>query len=148
MVDKWETTFNKLSRLNAPSLVIGEIDRTTALLRDIYHPDFSSIIVNDQSVCNEISDYIGSIQPDKKKIVKLYKGRAPIFEYYGIEKQIKASFGKTVSFKEGAYLIVEHTEAFHVIDVNSGNRAKIGLDQENNALDVNLAACNEIARQF
>ena len=148
LVDKWETTFNKLSRLNAPSLVIGEIDRTTALLRDIYHPDFSSIIVNDQSVCNEISDYIGSIQPDKKKIVKLYKGRAPIFEYYGIEKQIKASFGKTVSFKEGAYLIVEHTEAFHVIDVNSGNRAKIGLDQENNALDVNMAACNEIARQL
>ncbi len=148
LVDKWETTFNKLSRVNAPSLVIGEIDRTTALLRDIYHSDFNSIIVNDQSVCNEIADYIGSIQPDKKKIVKLYKGRAPIFEYYGIEKQIKASFGKTVSFKEGAYLIVEHTEAFHVIDVNSGNRAKVGLDQENNALDVNLAACNEIARQL
>jgi ribonuclease G len=148
LVDKWETTFNKLSRVNAPSLVIGEIDRTTAMLRDIYHSDFNSIIVNDQSVCNEIADYIGSIQPDKRKIVKLYKGRAPIFDYYGIEKQIKASFGKTVSFKEGAYLIVEHTEAFHVIDVNSGNRAKVGLDQENNALDVNLAACKEIARQL
>lgn len=148
LVDKWETTFNKLSRANAPSLVIGEIDRTTAMLRDIYHSDFNSIIVNDQSVCNEIADYIGSIQPDKRKIVKLYKGRAPIFDYYGIEKQIKASFGKTVSFKEGAYLIVEHTEAFHVIDVNSGNRAKVGLDQENNALDVNLAACKEIARQL
>ncbi len=148
LVDKWETTFNKLARANVPSLIIGEMDRTTALLRDIYHPDFSSIIVNDQSVCNEITDYIGSIQSDKRKIVKLYKGRQPVFEHYGIEKQIKASFGKTVSFKDGAYLIVEHTEAFHVIDVNSGNRAKIGLDQENNALDVNLAACNEIARQL
>ena len=72
----------------------------------------------------------------------------PIFEHYGIEKQIKASFGKTVSFKDGAYLIVEHTEAFHVIDVNSGNRVKVGMDQETNALDVNLAACNEIARQL
>jgi len=148
LVDTWETTFNKLRRVNAPSLIIGEMDRTTALLRDIYHSNFNSIIVNDQSVCNEISDYIGSIQPDKKRIVKLYKGRQPIFEHYGIEKQIKASFGKTVSFKDGAYLIVEHTEAFHVIDVNSGNRAKIGFDQENNALDVNLAACNEIARQL
>ncbi len=148
LVEKWETTFNKLSRVIAPSLVIGEIDRTTALLRDIYHPDFNSIIVNDQSVCNEISDYIGSIQPGKKKIVKFYKGRAPIFEHYGIEKQIKAAFGKTVSFKDGAYLIVEHTEAFHVIDVNSGNRAKTGVDQETNALDVNLAACDEIARQL
>ena len=148
LVEKWETTFSKLSRVNVPSLIIGEIDRTTALLRDIYHPDFNSIIVNDQSVCNEISDYIGSIQPDRKKIVKFYKGRAPIFDHYGIGKQIKAAFGKTVSFKDGAYLIVEHTEAFHVIDVNSGNRAKSGVDQETNAVDVNLAACDEIARQL
>lgn len=148
LVEKWETTLHKLSRVNAPSLIIGEMDRTTALLRDIYHPDFNSIIVNDQSVCNEIADYIGSIQSDKRKIVKFYKGRAPIFDHYGIDKQIKASFGKTISFKDGAYLIVEHTEAFHVIDVNSGNRAKVGMDQENNALDVNLAACDEIARQL
>ena len=148
LVDKWETIYQKLRHIYAPSLVIGEIDRTTALLRDIYHPKFNSIIVNDQSVCNEIADYIGSIQADKKKIVKFYKGRQPIFEHYGIEKQIKGSFGKTVSFKEGAYLIVEHTEAFHVIDVNSGNRAKAGLDQETNALDVNLAACTEAARQL
>ncbi|NOR75042.1 MAG: Rne/Rng family ribonuclease [Draconibacterium sp.] len=148
LVDKWETIFNKLRRIYAPALVIGEMDRTTALLRDIYHPKFNSIIVNDQSVCNEVSDYIGSIQSDKKKIVKYYNGRQPIFEHFGIGKQIKSSFGKTVSFKEGAYLIVEHTEAFHVIDVNSGNRAKAGLDQETNAFDVNMAACDEAARQL
>jgi ribonuclease G len=148
LVNKWETIFHKLRRIHVPSLVIGEMDRTTALLRDIYHPEFNSIIVNDQSVCNELSDYIGSIQADKRKIVKYYKGRQPIFEHFGVEKQIKGSFGKTVSYKDGAYLIVEHTEAFHVIDVNSGNRAKVGLDQETNALDVNLAACTEIARQL
>ncbi|MFV0593005.1 MAG: ribonuclease E/G [Draconibacterium sp.] len=148
LVDKWETTFNKLRRAQAPSLIIGEIDRTSALLRDIYHPDFNSIIVNDQSAADEVADYIGSIQADKRKIVRHYKGRQPIFDHYGIEKQIKASFGKTVSFKDGAYLIVEHTEAFHVIDVNSGNRARAGNDQESNALEVNLAACDEIARQL
>lgn len=148
LVTKWETTFSKLTRAHAPSLIIGEMDRTTALLRDIYHADFNSIIVNDQVVCAEISDYIGSIQSDKRKIVKFYKGKAPIFEHYGIEKQIKAAFGKTVSFKDGAYLIVEHTEAFHVIDVNSGNRIKLGMDQEANAVDVNIAACDEIARQL
>jgi ribonuclease G len=148
LVDKWSTIFHKLSRVQVPSLIIGEMDRTTALLRDIYHPEFNSIIVNDQSAYEEIADYIGSIAPDKRKIVKYYKGRRPIFEHYGVEKQIKASFGKTVSFKDGAYLIVEHTEAFHVIDVNSGNRARAGNDQEKNALEVNLAACNEIARQL
>lgn len=148
LIDKWEITFNKLRRAQPPSLIIGEMDRTTALLRDIYHPDFNSIIVNDQSAYEEIADYIGSIASDKQKIVKYYKGRQPIFEHYGIEKQIKASFGKTVSFKDGAYLIVEHTEAFHVIDVNSGNRARAGNDQESNALEVNLAACDEVARQL
>ena len=148
LVDKWETTFNKLGKAQAPSLIIGEMDRATALLRDIYHSEFSSVIVNDQSASEEIADYIGSIEPDKRKIVKHYNGRQGIFEHYGIEKQIKASFGKTVSFKDGAYLIVEHTEAFHVIDVNSGNRARAGNDQESNALEVNLAACEEIARQL
>ena len=148
LVEKWETIFSKLSRVNVPSLLIGEMDRTTAMLRDIYNSDFNSIIVNDHQASIEIANYISSIHPEKKKIVKEYKGRASIFDHYGIDKQLKSSFGKTVSFKEGAYLIVEHTEAFHVIDVNSGNRLKTELNQEANALDINLAACEEIARQL
>ncbi len=148
LVEKWESGFAKLSRMNSPGLVLGEMDRATTLLRDIYHPNFNSIIVNDPQVAGEISTYLDTIDPDKKKIVKVYRGRLPVFDYYGINKQIKASFGKTISFKNGAYLIIEHTEAFHVIDVNSGNRAKSGLDQESSALDVNLAACDEIARQL
>ena len=99
LVAKFETTFQKLRRVNAPALIVGELGRTTALLRDIYHPDFNSIIVNDPIVCEEISEYLGSIAPEKKKIVKLYKGNQSIFEYYGIDKQLKATFGKTVSFK-------------------------------------------------
>jgi ribonuclease G len=146
--ERWETVIMKLRRLNGPALVIGEMDRTTAFLRDIYHTQFNSIIVNDPTLADEIADYLESIDPDKRKLVKLYKGRQTIFDYYGIDKQIKSSFGKTVSFRNGAYLIIEHTEAFHVIDVNSGNRAKSGLDQENSALEVNLAACDEIARQL
>jgi len=148
LVERWESIFPKLRKLNGPALVMGEMDRTTAFLRDIYHTDFNSIIVNDTSMADEIANYLESIEPEKRKLVKLYKGKAPIFEYYGIDKQLKASFGKTVSFRNGAYLIIEHTEAFHVIDVNSGNRAKSGLDQENSALEVNLAACEEIARQL
>jgi ribonuclease G len=148
LTEKWESTFTKLSRMNNPGLVLGEIDRATALLRDIYHTSFNSIIVNDPSVAGEIAEYLASIEPEKKKIVKLYRGRQPIFEHYGIDMQIKGSFGKTISFKNGAYLIIEHTEAFHVIDVNSGNRAKTGMDQEASALDVNLAACEEISRQL
>lgn len=148
LVAKFETILQKLKKVNAPALVVGELGRTTALLRDIYHPDFNSIIVNDPAVGEEITEYLGSIAPEKKKIVKLYKGNQSIFEHFGVDKQLKASFGKTVSFKNGAYLIIEHTEAFHVIDVNSGNRSKAGVDQETNALEVNLAAADEIARQL
>jgi len=148
LVAKFESTFSTLKNAHAPALIIGELGRTTALLRDVYRPDFNSIIVDDPTVFDEVTEYIGSIAPDKKKTVKLYKGGQLIFDYYGVEKQIKASFGKTVSFKNGAYLIIEHTEAFHVIDVNSGNRSKVGIDQETNALEVNLAAAEEIARQL
>ncbi|MDR1859448.1 MAG: Rne/Rng family ribonuclease [Bacteroidales bacterium] len=148
LVAKFETIFQKLKKATAPVLLVGEINRTTALLRDIYSPDFNSIIVNDAEVADEIAEYIESIIPEKKKTVKYYKGGQPIFEHFGVDRQIKSSFGKTVSFKNGAYLIIEHTEAFHVIDVNSGNRSKAGVDQETNALEVNLAAAEEIARQL
>ena len=148
LVAKFETTFQKLKKATTPSLIVGEIDRTTALLRDIYNPDFNSIIINDAEVADDIAEYLGTIDPEKKKMVKYYKGGQPVFEHYGIDKQIKSSFGKTVSFKNGAYLIVEHTEAFHVIDVNSGNRSKAGVDQETNALEVNLSAADEVARQL
>jgi ribonuclease G len=148
LTERWESSFPKIARMNNPGLVLGEMDRATVLLRDIYHTNFNSIIVNDTLVANEIAQYLESIEPEKKKIVKLYRGKLPVFEHYGIDKQIKSSFGKTVSFKNGAYLIIEHTEAFHVIDVNSGNRAKTGMDQENSALDVNMAACEEISRQL
>ncbi len=149
LVAKFETIFQKLKNpIAAPSLIIGELDRTSALLRDIYNPNFNSIIVNDAAVADEITEYLGTIAPEKKKIVKYYNGGQPVFDHFGVEKQIKASFGKTVSFKNGAYLIIEHTEAFHVVDVNSGNRSKAGVDQETNALEVNLAAADEVARQL
>lgn len=147
LITKFENAVVKLEKQTAPSLILGELNRTTSLIRDLYNPDYTNIYVNEEDSANEIKEYIETIDPEKKKIVKYYNGKAPIFEYFGIDKQIKASFGKTVSFRSGAYLIIEHTEAFHVIDVNSGNRSKTG-DQESNALEVNLAAAEEIARQL
>lgn len=148
LVKKWESAFNKLNNVKPPKLVIGELDRTSAILRDILNVSFNNIHVNDETLFRELKNYIIKIAPEKKNIVKYYKGTVPIFEKFGLEKQIKASFGKTVSFKNGAYLIIEHTEALHVIDVNSGNRSKNVSDQETNALEVNLAAADEIARQL
>ncbi len=145
---KWEAAFEKLRDITPPKLVISELNRTAVILRDVLSVGFNNIHVNDDSLHREIKEYISTIAPEKEKIVNLYKGNTPIFEKFGVLKQIKASFGKTVSFKSGAYLIIEHTEALHVIDVNSGNRAKSVDNQESTALEVNLAACDEIARQL
>ncbi len=148
LLTKWEDAFKLFRDLTPPKLVIGEMDRTTAFLRDILNHSFEKIYVNDSAVYKEIKAYITSIAPEKKKIVNYVSEETSIFEQYGIDKQVKSSFGKTVSMKNGAYLIIEHTEAFHVIDVNSGNRSRAGMDQEANALDVNISAAEEIARQL
>jgi ribonuclease G len=148
LVRKWENAFDNLRSIKPPFLFIGEINRTSAILRDILNVSFNSITVDDEVIFREIKEYIGTIAPEKEKIVKLHKGTEPIFEHLGVEKQIKSAFGKTVSFKNGAYLIIEHTEALHVIDVNSGNRSKTVNNQESNAFETNLAAADEIARQL
>ncbi len=148
LVRKWESSFDSLKELKPPHLFIGELNRTSAILRDMLNVSFNNIFVNNETIYREIIDYISTIAPEKERIVKLYKGSSPVFEHFGIEKQLKSSFGKTVSFKNGAYLIIEHTEALHVIDVNSGNRSKSAGDQETNALEINIAAAEEIARQL
>jgi ribonuclease G len=149
LVGKWESAFEALRKdVKSPRLFIGEMNRTTTILRDMLNVSFNSIHVNDATIAEDIRKYIRGIAPEKEKIVKIYKGNLPIFDHFGISKQIKSLFGRTVSFKHGAYLIIEHTEALHVIDVNSGNRSRTGSDQEKNALEVNLEAAAEIARQL
>lgn len=146
---RWETCYNTLKNAKSPKRILGEIDRTSSLLRDLLNNDFSNIHINDVTLFNEIKSYLVSIAPDREKIIKLYSGKTPIFEHFGIERQIKSLFGKNVTLKTGVYLIIEHTEALHVIDVNSGQRGKKkDKTQEENALEVNLEAAEEIARQL
>ena len=148
LVKKWESVYDKIRGATAPKLVLQELDRTSTILRDLLNVSFNSIYVNDDVITEDIKDYISKIAPEKQKIVRSYAGKTPIFDHFGIERQIKSLFGKTVSCRNGAYLIIEHTEALHVIDVNSGNRSKSGDNQEANALAVNLIAAEEIARQL
>ena len=148
LVSRFETAFKHIRDMEPPKLILGEIDRTSAILRDILNPSFENIYVNDITLTKEIRHFLTTIAPEKQDIVKYVSPEIPILDHFGVDKQIKSSLGKTVSFKNGAYLIIEHTEAFHVIDVNSGDRTKLGDDQETNALEVNLAAAEEVARQL
>ncbi len=148
LVGKWDSIFNELKTAKPPHKILGELDRTSAFLRDMLNASYNNIHVNDVVLYEEMKTYLHTIAPEKEKILKLYKGDVPIFETFGIERQIKSLFGRTVNMKSGAYLIIEHTEALHVIDVNSGTRAKSENTQEANALEVNLEAASEIARQL
>ncbi|MDP7430670.1 MAG: ribonuclease E/G, partial [Flavobacteriales bacterium] len=135
-------------RVQAPKIILKELNRSTAILRDILNEGFNSIHVNDKDLYLELKDYVISIAPEQEKILKLYKSKAPILQNFNVTKQIKSAFGKTVNMKNGTYLVIEHTEAMHVIDVNSGKKVDSKKDQEENALLVNLGAAEEIARQL
>jgi len=149
LVKKWESAFNSLKKEpKAPRMFIGEMNRTSTMLRDMLNATFTGIHVNDAVLAEDIKQYIKGIAPEIEKIVKVHKDTTPIFDHFGVSKQIKALFGRIVSFKRGAYLIIDHTEAFHVIDVNSGNRSRSTDSQEANALEVNMEAAAEIARQL
>ncbi len=149
LLKHWEESITKVQKATKfPTLVYEETSRTVALLRDLFNPSFENIYINDKDVYEEVKDYVTIIAPERGDIVKLYKGELPIYDNFGITKQIKSSFGKTISYKSGAYLIIEHTEALHVVDVNSGNRAKGTNSQEGNAFDVNIGAADELARQL
>jgi ribonuclease G len=145
LLDKWKTMYNNLITATPPRRVLGEIDKTSSILRDLLNADFSNIHVNDETLFAEMKEFIAGIAPGREKILKLYDSKISIFERFGISKQIKTLFGKKVPLPSGGYLIIEHTEAMHVIDVNSGNRK--GADgQESNALATNIEAAEEIAR--
>ena len=148
LISKWETFVTKLHGTEPSKKVLGEIGRTSTILRDILNPDFQHIYVNEQSMYDEVRSYIHEISPDLEGIVRLHKHKDPIFEHHGVDKQIKNTFGKTVNLAGGAYLVIEHTEALHVIDVNSGNRTANKENQEENAYQVNKEAAKEIARQL
>ncbi len=149
LIKRWETTIQSVRKCTKyPKLVYEETSRAVGLLRDLFSPEFEAIHVNNSDTFNEIKDYLKVIAPEKENIVKLYNGQIPIFDKFAVTKQIKSSFGRTVTFKHGAYLIIEHTEALHVIDVNSGNRSKNSANQETGAIDVNIGAADEIARQL
>ena len=148
LLKRWEKMCKKIPKAQLPSRVLGELNKASSILRDMFNDSFTAIRVDDEELYDQIKEYIGEISPKNANLVSHYNSNMPVYEKYGIERQIKTSFGKTVTMKKGAYLVIEHTEAMHVIDVNSGNRSNKAKNQEETALEVNLISAVEIARQL
>ncbi len=148
LLQKWETGMKLVFNAKPKQRIIGELSRTSSLLRDLLNESFDNITVDNKDLYEELREYVRNIAPQKEKIVKFHNPKSQIFEVTGIEKQLKFLFGKTVSLPNGGYLIIEHTEALHVIDVNSGNKSSSNQNQEENSVSVNMDAVEEIARQL
>ena len=148
MMSKWKQVHSQLHNANPPTKLLSELDKTTSILRDILSDSFNKIVVNDAEMHINIKSFLGTIAPDQVKIVKHHKSAKPIFDVHGISRQIKSSFGKTATMPSGAYLVIESTEAMHVIDVNSGHKAAKSSSQADAVLAVNLESAEEIARQL
>ena len=149
LLKRWEDTITKVQHCTqAPTMAFEEQARAVALLRDLFNPTYDGIYVNNEDIYQQIREYVTIIAPEKADIVKMYTGKVPIFDNFNVTKQLKSGFGRTVNYKRGAYLIIEHTEAMHVVDVNSGTRIKKENGQEANALETNLGAADELARQL
>lgn len=147
LIARWEAIHKELHGNNTPGKLLSEIDKTSSILRDILNDSFNRITVDDKGLYASLQDYMQGVAPDMVNILKLYTGRRPIFDEFGITRQIKASFGKTSTMASGAYIVIEGTEAMHVVDVNSGPKMK-RLSQEDSALSVNMESAEEIARQL
>jgi len=147
-LEKWENGLKLLKNAKPRDRIVSEMDRAASILRDMLNDDFDSIVVDTKETFDSMRTLLQNIAPQKEKILKLHSGKTKVFEHYGIEKQLKSLFGRSVSLPSGGYLIIEHTEALHVIDVNSGNKSTSEVDQEATALSVNKEAAVEIARQL
>ncbi|MCY7352825.1 MAG: Rne/Rng family ribonuclease [Cytophagaceae bacterium] len=148
LIAKWDNGMKALREAKPRDKIIGEMSRATSMLRDLLNDDFDSVTVDSKELYEETRQYVQQIAPEKEKIVKFFVGKNKLFEQYGIEKQLKMLFGRSVSLPGGGYLIIEHTEALHVIDVNSGNKSNSEESQEATALSVNIESAKEIARQL
>jgi len=148
LVEIWDKGMTKLKHAKPKQKIIGEMSKASTLLRDVLNESFDNVYIDDKKMYDEVRAFTKSIAPEKENIVKLYNGKAKIFENFGVEKQMKSAFGQSVSLRGGGYLIIEHTEALHVIDVNSGNKSNKEVNQETTALSVNLESAREVARQL
>ncbi len=147
LIEKWENSWKKIAEDKTVQLLFTEYSKTTTVLRDLLNDSFSNIWINDPKIADETRKYVSLISPEQEKIVHLYDGKQPIYDHFEVTRQIKSSFGKVVPMRQGAYLVIETTEALNVIDVNSGIRTKTN-DQEENSFEVNKLAAEEIARQL
>jgi len=147
LVKTWKNIESAAKNEEPPTIVHQDLSTTDSVIRDLLTPDVSKVFVDSKKLFKQIKNYVQLVQPDLLEKIELYKSSSSIFDEFKIEEQVKTLMGRKVPLPSGGYLIIEHTEAMVVIDVNSGRYAK-SKEQEQNSLKTDLEASREIARQL
>jgi ribonuclease G len=147
LVNTWEKIQSKVKNSKPPELLHKDLTTTTSVIRDLFTPNVLKVFIDSKSLYKEIREYVQLVQPELLDKIEYYKSRMPIFDAFKIEQQIKTLMGRKAPMPSGGHIVIDHTEAMTVIDVNSGRYAA-KKEQELNSLKTDLEAAREIVRQL
>ena len=147
LLDQWAKVEQFIRDSPAPCRVFEEPDLVERTVRDFLTEEIDEVVCDDHESTNRMTDMVGHISRRARNRIRFYDGATPIFEAYGVQKQIDDAFHRQVWLKCGGYIVIDETEALVAIDVNTG-RNKGGRDVEKTILQTNLEAADEIARQL
>ncbi len=147
LVKTWENIQEKTKNNEPPIAVFRDVSTSMSVIRDLFTPDITNVYIDNKRIYKELTEYVSLIQPDLLKRFNHYRDNEPIFEAFKIEEQIRGLMHRKADLPSGGHIVIEHTEAMTVIDVNSGRYAA-KKDQELNSLKTDLEAARELVRQL
>ncbi len=147
LLHHWEAIKNAAQSRPAPFLIHQESDVIVRAIRDYLRRDIGEILIDNKKIFEKAKNHIRLVRPDFINRVRLYEGEVPLFSHYQIESQIESAFQREVRLPSGGSIVIDVTEALTAIDINS-SRSTRGGDIEETALNTNLEAADEIARQL
>ncbi len=147
LVRLWKTVVDRIKKMATPAELYRESDLVTRTIRDIYTADFDRIVIDDATVAKKVGEFLQIAVPRSKTVVEHYADREPLFHRFGIEAELERINMRHVPLRSGGSLVIDSTEAMVAIDVNSG-RFRTPADAEETALQINIEAAEEIARQL
>lgn len=147
LLKTWQEIEQLVKTEKAPSLIYKDLSTTSSVIRDLFTKDVNKIIIDNKKLLRQIKNYLQLVQPELVSRIEHYKGGEPIFDVFGVERQIDIAFARKVPLPSGGSIVIEITEAMTVVDVNSGKYAA-SMNQEVNSLKTDLEAAREISCQI
>ena len=148
LMDQWREVKDRIDNEPAPTCVFREPDLIERTVRDFLTDDVDRIVIDNRAAFERMQGLIEKISPQSRKKLEHYSEAQPIFDKFGISKQLEQAFSRKVNLKSGGALVIDETEALVAIDVNTGSHKGGGKDQSSTILRVNMESAEEVCRQL